>query len=81
MSNIFFITNHLISLLEGKMPQTPLVDKMFNMQVDSAKKMKSSKLLFGEQDAMNQAIQNSLQNKKNEYSIENLQPSLPYKDP
>jgi len=30
------------------------------MQVDSAKKMKSSKLLFGEQDAMNQAIQNSL---------------------
>jgi len=42
------------------MPATPLVDKMFNLQVDSAKKFKSSKLLFGEEEAISQAINNSL---------------------
>ena len=47
------------------MPQTPLVDKMFNLQVDSGKKKlkTSGKLLFGvsEQDVFNEALQRSMQ--------------------
>lgn len=39
-SFIFLLCINLISLLEGKMPQTPLVDKMFNLQMDSRKKFK-----------------------------------------
>ena len=57
------------------MPQTPLVDKMFNLTVDSGKKkMKSSKLLFGEEQAIHQAINESLQNQQS-----NIQASVPYK--
>ena len=47
---IFLFCIHLISLLEGKMPQTPLVDKMFNLQMDSRKKFKrKEKLQFDDE--------------------------------
>ena len=61
------------------MPQTPLVDKMFNLHVDSGKKFKrSGQLLFdSEERAINTAIQNSVLDQQQPNIL--IQPSQPYR--